>query len=240
MPMHRSRREDRGWGSSVTARARDSMPKLRALVPGLMALLVFTACGPRQARSLRDASRKLSRAVAREDAEQVREHVVVGARGQVDVDAMLTGTARRSWQKALDDPQAIRPEATLFLGPEHPVQVVWTEDGWRFAEDPTQLYGQGTPRQALRALVRATRAQRWDVLVQLAPQRYRLGLSKEDLEKAWTEGEHGEALREARDRLAQHLADPIATDADEAALDMGQGHVARLEREGDRWVVVEF
>jgi hypothetical protein len=57
---------------------------------------------------------------------------------------------------------------------------------------------------------------------------------------AWTEGQQGDALCAARDRLAAHLADPIAADADEAALDMGQGHVARLEREGDRWVVVEF
>lgn len=163
-----------------------------------------------------------------------------GARSDLDLDAMLVGTARRSWTKALDDPQEIRPEAVIFLGPEHPVRVVLTADGWRFAEDPTDVYAQHSPRNALRALVRATRMQRWDVLLRLAPRRYRLGLAEEDLQKAWTEGEHGEALRAARDRLAKHLADPISADADVAALDMGQGHVARLEREGSRWVVVEF
>lgn len=198
------------------------------------------ACAPRQGRALRSAAHDLSRAVARSDVEAIRGQVVTGSRGRVDVDAMITGTARRSWAKALDEPTAVVPEAVIFLGPEQPVRVVWTEDGWRFAEDPTDVYAQRTPRQALRALVRATRAERWDVLLRLAPRRYRLGLSEDDLRRAWTEGEQGQALRAARDRLAAHLADPIAADADEAMLDLGQGHVARLEREGDRWVVVEF
>lgn len=201
----------------------------------------LVGCGaPRHTRALRSASHDLSRAVARNDADGIREHVVTGARGHVDVDVMLTGTARRSWAKALDEPIEVVPEAVIFLGPDLPVRVVWTADGWRFGEDPTDFYAQRTPRQALGALVRATRAERWDVVIRLAPRRYRLGLSEEDLRRAWTEGEQGEALRAARDRLANHLGGPLQADADEASLDMGQGHVARLEREGDRWVVVEF
>lgn len=205
-----------------------------------LALLCAQGCAPRQSRALLEASDGLGRAVAREDAQQVRAFVVPGARAQVDVGAMLAPEVRRTWAKALDDPQAVHPEAIVFLGPEQPVAVVWTEEGWRFAEDPTDVYAQRTPRQALRALVRATRAGRWDIVLALAPRRYRLGLSEEDLRLAWTEGEHGEALRVGRDRLAEHLTDPIVADADEASLDMGQGNVARLEREGDRWVVVEF
>lgn len=221
------------------SRGRPTRPT-RVAWPLLVLSLATAACAPRQARSLRRASHDLSRAVAKSDVEELRGHVVPGARSQVDTDAMLTGTARRSWAKALDDPDEVRPEAVVFLGPEQPVRVVWTEEGWRFAEDPTDVYAQRTPRQALRALVRATRAGRWDVLLRLAPRRYRMGLSEDDLRVAWTEGEQGSALRAARDRLATHLADPIVADADEASLDMGQGHVARLEREGDRWVVVEF
>lgn len=153
----------------------------------------------------------------------------------------MTGTtARRSWSKALADPQQVRPEAIVFLGFDRPVRVVLTDKGWRFAEDPTDIYAQATPRQALSALVVASRNQRWDVMVRLAPRRYRIGLSEGDLEKAWTKGEHAEALAAARDRLAEHLADPVVADAHEAVLDMGDGHVARLEREHDRWVVVDF
>lgn len=197
-------------------------------------------CAPKHSRSLDHAAHDLGRAVARGEADEVRAHVVPGARGEIDVDAMLTGTARKSWSKALDEPEQVSPEAIIFLGPEHPVRVVLTSEGWRFAEDPTDVYAQRTPRQALRALVRATRMERWDVVLRLAPRRYRLGLSEDDLRRAWTEGEHGEELRASRDRLASHLADPILADADEALLDMGQGRTARLEREGGRWVVVEF
>ncbi len=217
--------------------------RTRAASLGLMGvglgLCVATGgCRPRQVRELRKASDELGRQVARGDPSQVRTHVVPGVSAQVDVEGMVR--AKRRWSKALADPREVRPEAVVFVGPEQPVRVVLTEEGWRFAEDPTDRYAQHTPRQALLALVRATRAERWDVVLQLAPRRYRLGLSEKDLEVAWTEGEHGEALRASRDRLAAHLADPIIADADEASLDMGQGHIARLEREGDRWVVVEF
>lgn len=218
-------------------------PRGRSLAAGVVlaaTALGALACAPRQTRALRRASHELSRAVKRSDADALRRHVVAGGRGQVDTDAMLSDPARREWSKALADPDSARPEAVVLLGPEAPVGLVWTDEGWRFAEDPTDVYAQRTPRQALRALVRATRAGRWDVLLQLAPRRYRLGLSEDDLRTAWTDGEQGTALRAARDRLATHLADPIVADADEATLDMGQGHVARLEREGDRWVVVEF
>ena len=65
-------------------------------------------------------------------------------------------------------------------------------------------------------------------------------LSQDDLREAWTKGEHAAVLRAARDRVAEHLADPIVADAHEAVLEIAPGHVARLEREGDRWVIVDF
>lgn len=210
---------------------------------GLLSIITAAAaaaCAPRQVRSLRQASDDLGRSVSRGDAQEVREHVVAGSRAQIDAEAMVADGSRRAWAKALDDPREAIPEAVIFLAPDQPVRAVWTEEGWRFAEDPTNVYAQSTPRQALRALVRATRASRWDIVLRLAPRRYRLGLSEKDLQSAWSEGEQAAALWERLDRLADHLVDPIVADADEAALDMGQGHVARLEREGDRWVVVEF
>lgn len=212
----------------------------RAVVVGALLASMVTGCRPPQARALDKASSSLGRAVAQEDGEAILDHVSAGARGTVDLEQMLRGTARRSWSTALDEPEEIHSEAIVFVGPEHPVRVVLTDEGWRFAEDPTDVYAHDRPRSALRALVRATRMERWDVLITLAPRRYRLGLSEEDLRRAWTEGEHAAALQAARDRLAAHLGDPIVADADEAALDMGDGQVARVEREGDRWVVVEF
>ena len=128
----------------------------------------------------------------------------------------------------------------IELGGGDVIDVVWTDDGWRFSSDPTDLYAQTTPREALRTFVRAVQNERWDVLIDLAPERYRVGLSEEDLKAAWSDGDQAEALRQALDRLARGLTGPIEEDAHQALLRLDEGHVARLEREGERWVVVEF
>jgi hypothetical protein len=201
----------------------------------LLALLIG-ACA--QQHELRRASRGLGKAVARGDVERIRDSVPPHARTQLEVVTLTR--SKRSWARTLSRPREIRAEAIVFLSPDQPVRAVLTPHGWRFAEDPSAPYDQSSPAQALRALVLASRRGRWDVMLALAPKRYRVGLSAADLEKAWTEGDSGAALRQARDRLAEHLADPILADDHEAVLDMGQGGVARLEREGDRWVVVDF
>jgi hypothetical protein len=210
-------------------------------VTRVVAVLLVAAslgCGYQATRSLDRASHRLGTAVGKGNAADIRANVVPGARAQIDVDALVAG--KKKWQKSLKDPDAVQPEAIVFVAPDLPVRVVLTDDGWRFAEDPTDIYAQNTPRQALRALVLASRFERWDVLVALAPKRYRMGLSADDLRDAWSKGEHAAVLRAARDRVAEHLADPIVADAHEAVLEIAPGHVARLEREGDRWVVVDF
>jgi len=179
--------------------------------------------------------------VRRGDARAISERVVVGARNRVDYPAILRDKASRTaWSRKLGKPEAIRPTATIFVASDQPVEVTWTGQAWVFAEDPTLVYDQSSPRAALRSLVRASRLQRWDVLLGLAPERYRLGLAEEDLRRAWSEGEYAAALQTSRDRLAQHLGDPIVADAHEAVLELGDGDAAHLEREGSRWVVVDF
>ncbi|MEM6993236.1 MAG: hypothetical protein AAF721_22175 [Myxococcota bacterium] len=207
---------------------------------GATLLFAASGCGHKEARRLTKASKRMGKAVAKGDVEQVRASIVPGATASTDLEAMMAGTASKTWSKTLAKPTDVSPRAVVFVEPGRPVAVVWTDNGWRFAEDPTDVYSQDTPRQALLALVRASRRGRWDVLLRLAPQRYRTGLSVEDLERAWTEGEHAAALKKARDHLADRVAGPIFADAHEASLDLGDGKVARLEREGARWVVVDF
>jgi hypothetical protein len=199
-----------------------------------------TGCVAAQQRALYRESRALAQAIKKQDTQAVSRRVLPGARATVDTRRLLADEPSKAWSAALDRPTSVRPEATLFLAPEDPVAVVWTDEGWRFASDPADFYAQGTPREALRSLVRASANARWDRLIELAPRRYRMGLSAEDLRHAWTESEQAAALREARDRLAAHLGDPIRADSHEAVLDLGGGRAARLEREGTRWVVVDF
>jgi len=190
------------------------------------------------ARSLVASSTKLGKSVRKGEREKIAQSVLPATRSRVDYETLLEDESE--WADRLSQPTGARPEALLYLGNDDLVEVVWTDAGWRFASDPTDYFGQSTPREALRSLVRASREGRWDVMLDLAPRRYRMGLSEEDLERAWTDGPQAEMLQEARDRLSSRLSGTIRADAHQAILDLGDGEFARLEREKDRWVVVDF
>jgi hypothetical protein len=206
----------------------------------LATILVATTvagCGG-QARALVHSSGDLGQSVRRADREKIDAGVLPATRSRIDYEQLLAESGE--WSERLSHPTGARPEALLYLANDDVVEVIWTDKGWRFASDPTVYFGQATPREALRSLVRASREDRWDVMLNLAPRRYRMGLSEQDLETAWTEGPQAQALREARDRLADRLSGTIRADAHQAILDLGDGEFARLEREKDRWVVVDF
>jgi hypothetical protein len=208
----------------------------RALACCLLATWV-AGCGG-HARSLVQASGDLGKSIRRGERDEIDERVLPAARSRIDYEALLADKSK--WGERLSRPTGARPEALLYLSNDEVIEVVWTDKGWRFASDPTVYFGQSTPREALRSLVRASREQRWDVMLDLAPRRYRMGLSQEDLALAWTEGAQAKSLQEARDRLAERLSGTIRADAHQAILDLGDGEFARLEREKDRWVVVDF
>lgn len=207
----------------------------------LLLLLPLLACGRRELRELTRASDAAGSAVRHGDPRALSQQILAGARNRVDYAAILADKQQRAeWARGLAKPDQVRSGATLFVAADQPLAVHWTGQAWVFVEDPTLVYDQASPRAALRSLVRASELQRWDVLLGLAPERYRLGLSEDDLRRAWTEGEYAAALQAARERLLLHLADPIVSDAHEAVLDLGDGETAHLEREGSRWVVVDF
>ncbi len=208
-----------------------------AMIVALTLTSLSLGCGS-HARRLVSASEDLGKSVRRSDRERIETRVLPGSRARVDYAALLADEAE--WEKRLSRPTGARPEAIVHLANDEVVEAVWTDKGWRFTSDPTIYFGQATPRDALRSLVRASREGRWDVMLDLAPRRYRIGLSEEDLQKAWTEGPQAESLQQARDRLAERLSWTIRADAHQAILDLGDGDFARLEREKDRWVVVDF
>lgn len=210
---------------------------MRSVLVCCLLAIVAAGCGS-HARSLVRASGDLGKSVRRAEREQIDQRVLPAARSRVDYEALLA--EKSSWSERLSRPTGARPEALIYLSNDEVIEAVWTDKGWRFASDPTVYFGQSTPREALRSLVRASREQRWDVLLNLAPRRYRMGLSEEDLALAWTEGAQAQSLQQARDRLAERLSGTIRADAHQAILDLGDGEFARLEREKDRWVVVDF
>jgi hypothetical protein len=129
---------------------------------------------------------------------------------------------------------APRVEIELSLGERFPVLL--EEGHWRIDGPVYETWGQGTPRAALRTLVRALDERRYDVVLRLVPNRYRAGLSADKLRSYW-EGERKAENGALLARLRAALAAPIAEVGDEAHLPYPPDKEVRLIREGGEWKV---
>jgi hypothetical protein len=129
---------------------------------------------------------------------------------------------------------APRVEIVLSLGERVPVLL--EEGHWRIDGPVYEAWGQGTPRAALRTLVRALDERRYDVVLRLVPNRYRAGLSTDKLRRYWEGGRkvENDALLA---RLRAALEAPIAEVGDEAHLPYPPDKEVRLVREAGQWKV---
>ena len=107
---------------------------------------------------------------------------------------------------------------------------------WRVAAHPFDLYAQQTPRAALRSFVRAVELGRYDALLRLIPNRYRVAVTVEKLRDYW-EGEHKSENRKLLKELRANIGAPIVETGDEARMPFGENSEARFLREDGRWKV---
>jgi hypothetical protein len=114
------------------------------------------------------------------------------------------------------------------------VVLVHEAAGWRLEAPPLDPYGQATPRAALRSFVRAVENRRYDVLVRLAPSRYRSTITVEKLRAFW-EGEAAAQNRAFLRELRLNLYAHIAEEGDEAFMTYGSGRQVRFAREEGLW-----
>jgi hypothetical protein len=113
------------------------------------------------------------------------------------------------------------------------------EDGrWRIDGPAVELWGQSTPRAALRTFVRALEARRYDIVLRLVPNRYRGGLTADALRIYW-EDQRKDDGRALLARLRGALAAPITEMGDEARMPYGNGAPGevRFLREDGRWKI---
>jgi hypothetical protein len=106
--------------------------------------------------------------------------------------------------------------------------------GWHLDAPPLDPYGQATPRAALRSFVRAVENHRYDVLLRLAPTRFRSALTPEKLRAFW-EGSAGAPERAFLRELRLNLYARIAEEGDEAFMTYGTGRQVRFVREEGLW-----
>jgi hypothetical protein len=116
------------------------------------------------------------------------------------------------------------------------VALVREGGGWRLEDRPLDPYGQSTPRAALRAFVRAVENRRYDVLLRLAPTRFRGILSADKLRAFW-EGEQAAQNRRLLRELRLNLNSPISEEGEEAFMTYGSNRQVRFVREEGSWCV---
>jgi hypothetical protein len=116
------------------------------------------------------------------------------------------------------------------------VAVVREGGGWRLEDRPLDPYGQTTPRTALRAFVRAVENHRYDVLMRLAPARFRDVLSAAKLRAFW-EGEPAAQNRPLLRELRLNLNAPISEEGDEAFMTYSSNRQVRFVREEGAWCI---
>jgi hypothetical protein len=129
-------------------------------------------------------------------------------------------------------------EASIEVGEHENVRLVRDPSGWRIASDVVDYYGQRTPRQALRSLVRAVRNRRWDVVLRLVPEADREGMTEAALRQRW-EGENREEVERmiAGIRAALDEGAPIEEHGEHAVMPWGERYRAQLVREAGAWKV---
>jgi hypothetical protein len=114
------------------------------------------------------------------------------------------------------------------------VPLVRESGSWRLEAPPFEPYGQSTPRAAVRAFVRAVENRRYDVLLRLAPTRFRSSITIEKLRAYW-EGEQAAQNRALLKELRQSLGARIAEEGDEAFMTYGSNRQVRFVREEGLW-----
>ena len=129
------------------------------------------------------------------------------------------------------------PRVALELADGETLPLVQEGGSWRIDAPPLEPWPRRTPRAALRSFVRALAERRYDVLVRLAPARYRVGLTAEKVRQMW-EGERKAENQKLLAELRANLDAPIVELGDEAHMPYGD-HEVRFLREDGLWTIAD-
>src|SRR5262245_50925744 len=170
----------------------------RALVAGLSALLVASACATSRPATPEDALSAYARALRSGQAREAYDLLSVEAKKDIPY-ASFQRILRENPDeavalgRALSQPAAPPKVTAVVKAPNGEALLLVLEDGaWRVDGSAIDLYGQGTPEVALRSFVRAFKNRRYDVLLRFVPEAEREGLDAKKLESAWAGEEKAE------------------------------------------------
>ena len=145
----------------------------------------------------------------------------------------VTKVARRLRDDAARTPFQI--EIEVDLGQK--LTLVLEAGQWRVAAQPFDLSSQETPRAALRSFVRAVELGRYDALMRLIPNRYRVAASVDKLREYWEGGERRADNQKLLKALRAHAGAPIIETGDEARMPYDDTAEVRFLREDGVWKI---
>jgi len=202
-------------------------------------LLLATACAQRAAAPA-GAIEAYAAAIDRKDYAAAYGLMSASYRQQVSLGDFRKAMERDANELAADA-RSLRESAdrwsgrvTVAVPGDERVSLSREGGGWRLDAPPLDPYGQATPRAALRSFVRAVENHRYDVLLRLAPGRFRSTITVEKLRAFW-EGAGGAPERVFLRELRLNLYARIAEEGDEAFMTYGTGRQVRFVREDGLW-----
>jgi len=209
------------------------------IVLAIGATLIGAACAPAATRP-QDVLAAYSRALSagRHDeayrlmSEEFRRQVTLEEfrramrENPAEVRETVTALSRAS------DEATITARVRYGMGDE--LALVIERGAWRIDSPVLDFYSQRTPRDALRAFVRAMEYQRYDVILRFVPGEYRRSMTVQQI-RAMFEGEQRTRTLALLQNLRAHLDEPIEVTGDRASMQYAEGYTVLFVREDGLW-----
>jgi hypothetical protein len=143
--------------------------------------------------------------------------------------------------RALARPPSDPVVTATVTSPKGETMILVYEGGqWRLDGSTIDLYGQGTPRHAIEAFLRAFDKKRYDVLMRFVPDAHREGLDPKKLGEAWEGSQKDEMLRITAAVRAALPTARFEETGDRASMAYGTGGTVQLVREHGIWKIEDF
>jgi len=210
------------------------------MIRALLALIFLAACATSPVPGPRDALVAWAQAVRDGDFDHAYALMSADYRRRTSREEFVKflhdngSDVRAAAERLRVGAREVELRAHVDYGQGERLGLVYENGAWRLAEDPLDLYGQRTPREALRSFVRALERKRYDVVMRLEPRRWRELTTVEKLREQWDGPQRDEIDRLVRN-LRGHLEDPISEEGDEARMPYGGGYAVKFVREDGLW-----
>lgn len=237
-----ARADARGFFAFAAGHARRAFPAVCVSVS-------LVACAPPKSPS--DTLRAYAHAVEEGKVEQAYALLSTEAKRNLSIDAYRrmirenpadAQDLARALARPASDP-IVTATATTSTGDE--ILLVFEHGVWRVDGQSIDLYGQGTPKQAIRAFLRAFERKRYDILMRFVPDAKKGDgplppLDEARLRESW-EGPQKDDMRRVTQGIAAALtSQPIEESDDHAALSYGGSGTLTLLREHGVWKIDKF